>query len=96
MYSFDGRSHVHVGAAAGCIAFGTNGCLAQSDGVLRWLLLQESWIIILAIAWTYLAEMIFHTILIYNRRFNYCAGESSHLVMDQWHQGTLIVDQTTI
>ena len=47
------------------------------------MLLRERGIIILAIARTYLAEMILYTVLIYNRWFNYCAGESRHLVMDQ-------------
>ena len=46
------------------IAFGADGRLAKTNGVLCWFLLQIGWIVILTITWSYLTKVIFYTILV--------------------------------
>ena len=53
------------------IAFGADGRLAKTNGVLCWFLLQIGWIVILTITWSYLTKVIFYTILVDYCRFNY-------------------------
>ena len=52
-----------------------NSCLPNADWILCSLLLLIRWVVILRIAPTYFAEMVFHAILVNQGWFHYCCCE---------------------